>query len=89
LIATSGDLPLHTWYHVAATYDGTAMRLYLNGVEVGMVDKSGALDVNSAVPVNIGRNPDGSNHMHGSLDDVRIYNRALTASEIGMVMSAQ
>jgi Concanavalin A-like lectin/glucanases superfamily/Fibronectin type III domain len=82
LVASSGDLPLNTWYHAAATYDGTQMRLYLNGVLVGSVAKSGALTTNAAVPVNIGRNPDARNYMHGVVDDVRIYNRALTPSEI-------
>ncbi len=65
LIASTGTLPRDTWYHVAATYDGAAMRLYLNGVQVGAVAKSGALNTSSAVPVNIGRNPDGTNHLHG------------------------
>jgi hypothetical protein len=88
LIATSGTLPLNTWYHVAATYDGTTMRLFLNGTEVGTAAKSGVLTSGGA-PVNIGRNPDGSNHMHGAIDDVRIYRRALNASEIGAVMSGQ
>jgi hypothetical protein len=61
------------------------MRLYLNGVEVGAVQKTGALATSAAVPVSIGRSPDGSNAMHGSIDDVRIYARALSASEISAV----
>jgi hypothetical protein len=88
LIASSGNLPLNTWYHVAATYDGTMMRLYLDGVEVGAVQKSGTLAASAAVPVNIGRSPDGSNPMHGAIDDLRVYGRALSASEIGTVLQA-
>jgi hypothetical protein len=87
LIASTGELPLNTWYHATATYDGTRMRLYLNGVEVGFVAKTGAVAMNATVPLNLGRNPDGSNYMHGALDDVRIYNRALTPTEIGSMMS--
>jgi hypothetical protein len=64
------------------------MRLFLNGTEVGTVAKSGVIP-SSGAPVNIGRSPDGSNHMHGVIDDVRIYRRALSASEIGAVMSGQ
>ncbi|HEU4687524.1 MAG TPA: putative Ig domain-containing protein [Vicinamibacterales bacterium] len=85
LVASTGDLPIGAWYHVAATYDGSMMRIYLNGAEVGAVQKTGALASNAAVPVNIGRSPDGSNAMHGSIDDVRIYARALSASEISAV----
>jgi hypothetical protein len=88
LIASSGSLPLNTWYHVAATYDGAMMRLYLDGVEVGAIQKTGTLATSAAVPVNIGRNPDGSNPMHGAIDDFRVYGRALSASEIGAVLQA-
>jgi hypothetical protein len=87
LVASSGNLPLNTWYHATATYDGTRMRLYLNGVAVGSIVKTGAISTSTSVPTNIGRNPNGSNYMHGVIDDVRIYNRALTAAEIASVMS--
>lgn len=82
LIASSGDLPAETWFHAAATYDGATMRLYLDGVEVGNAAKTGTIATNAVVPVDIGRSPDGSNHLHGVIDDVRIYNRALTAADI-------
>jgi hypothetical protein len=85
LVASSGELPIDTWYHVAATYDGVAMRLYLNGAEVGVLPKTGTIDQNPAVPVSIGRHPDASNHMSGAIDDVRIYDRALTAAEIASI----
>jgi hypothetical protein len=87
LIASSGNLVTNVWYHAAATYDGSMMRLYLNGVEVGSASKGGSLATSSSVPVNIGRSPDGSSYMSGNIDDVRIYNRGLTASEIVQVMN--
>jgi len=82
LIASSGTLIPGTWFHAALTYDGSMMRLYKDGVLVGSMTKTGSLDTNSSVAVNFGRNPDGSNHLDGVLDDVRIYNRALSVSEI-------
>jgi hypothetical protein len=85
LIASSGDLVPNMWYHAAATYDGTTMRLYLNGVLVGSMNKTGSVATGASVPVTFGRNPEGSGftQMHGVLDDVRIYDRGLTAAEIG------
>ena len=59
LIASTGTLPLNTWYHAAATYDGSTMRLYLNGTEVGSVAKSGSLSRGRNVSFDIGRSPDG------------------------------
>ena len=87
LIASSGNLAANTWYHVAATYDGAAMRLYLNGVEVGSMAKSGSVATSSTTPVSIGRNPDGSNFLSGAVDDVRIYNRGLSATDIAAAMN--
>ena len=81
LIASSGDLPINTWFHAIATYDGSTMRLYKDGIEVGSVAKSGTINTD-VISVNIGRNPDGSNHMDGAIDEVRIYNRALSPDEI-------
>ena len=39
----TSQLPLNTWTHLAATYDGTTLRLYVNGVQVGSSAVSGAL----------------------------------------------
>ena len=86
LIASTGNLPVETWYHVAATYDGSAMRLYLNGAEVGSIAKSGSLSRGRDVPVHIGRSPEGSNYLRGAIDDVRIYSSALSATEISALV---
>jgi hypothetical protein len=88
LTATNGSLPLNTWYHVAATYDGSRMRLYLNGAEVGSIAKTGSLSQDSGVPVNLGRSPDGVRYMQGALDDVRIYSSALSQAAIATLATA-
>ena len=80
-----GTLPLTTWSHVVATYDGAMMRLFVNGVQVGSVAKSGALATSASVPVSIGRNPTGTagaNYFNGAIDDLRIFTRALTPAEV-------
>jgi len=84
LIASSGDLSAQTWSHAAAVYDGSAMTLYLNGTEVGSAGKTGALSTNSEVFAWIGSNPPtvGSNAFDGLIDEVRIYDRALSEIEI-------
>ena len=84
LIASSGDLVDNVWYHVAAVYDGAEMLLYLDGQVVGSAAKTGELTTNAAVDVWIGGNPPGATDRpwEGAIDDVRIYDRALTAEEI-------
>lgn len=67
------------WHHVATTYDGTTRKIYLDGVEVA-TDVPG---VNSATAANfrIGCT-NGSEFFAGTLDDVGIYDHALTAAEV-------
>jgi hypothetical protein len=75
-------LPRGVWTHVAATYDGSAMRVYVDGVEVG-VDWRTGLIATSTGPLRIGGNSSSVNEFFsGLIDEVRIYNRALTAAEI-------
>ena len=73
-------LPLNTWSHLAATYDGARMVLYVNGTQVASRAQTGQIS-SSTDPLTIGGNSGGEN-FSGSIDEVRIYNRALSASEI-------
>ncbi len=80
---TSGtaSLPLNTWTHLAATYDGTTIRLYVNGVQTGSRAASGSI-AGSSSPLRIGGNAVWGEHFAGLIDEVRIYNRALDAGAI-------
>ncbi|MFD0203331.1 MULTISPECIES: glycoside hydrolase family 2 TIM barrel-domain containing protein [Saccharothrix] len=77
------------WHRVSGTYDGTALRLYIDGREVASTPFTGAIDPSSA-EVNIGRDfetswndPSNVGRMaHGTVDDVRIYDRPLTPAEL-------
>ena len=68
------------WYHVVGTYDGSEMRLYVNGELKDTKSVSGSIITNDA-PVSIGRLP-AYDYWNGTIDEVRIYNRALSAEEI-------
>jgi fibronectin type 3 domain-containing protein len=73
--------PLNTWTHLAVVADSTGTKLYVNGVlqqTLGTV----TLGTSSAAAVNIGRTGDNSDPFAGSLDDVRVYKRALSQAEI-------
>jgi hypothetical protein len=81
---------LNTWYHVASVYDATARTLQLyvngvleNGVSAGTVP---ATQLNRGVNVNIGRRADGF-YFNGIIDEVRIYSRPLSASEVNADMN--
>jgi hypothetical protein len=84
LIANAGDLVEDLWQHAAAVYDGAAMRLYLDGLEVGSTAKAGALTADPSAQVWLGGNPPGATDRPwpGRLDDLRIYARALGTGEL-------
>ncbi len=77
----AGILTTNVWQHVAATYDGAFMRIYVNGVEVGNKPQTGAIDAVNT-PVVIGRNAVNNTAYQGGIDEISLFNRALTANEI-------
>ncbi|MDX9697762.1 MAG: LamG-like jellyroll fold domain-containing protein, partial [Bacteroidales bacterium] len=82
LATTTNVLTLNQWQHVAGTYDGTTMRIYLNGVEIGNKAQTGTINVSSNA-LEIGRNPGYSDrYFTGRIDEARIFNAALDAPTI-------
>lgn len=79
--STQNALPLNAWSHLALTYDGSVMRIYVNGVQRATKNMSGNMFTSSG-PLKFGGNAIWSEYFAGQLDEIRIYNRALTASEI-------
>ncbi|MDA0168691.1 hypothetical protein OJ998_06300 [Solirubrobacter taibaiensis] len=75
-------LPLNSWSHLAATYDGAVVRLYVNGSEVATRTVSGGAMGNSAGALKIGGNAVWDEWFSGLIDEVRVYDRALTGAEI-------
>ncbi len=85
-LAGNTALAANTWYHVAVTYDGTTVTLYLNGQPDGFR----AVDLNTTLNANgltIGYRPGGSRWL-GQLDEVMLFDRALAAGEIAAIYAA-
>jgi len=77
----TGALPANTWTYLAATYDGTTMRLYVNGVQVASRVQTGTI-ATSTNPLQIGGDSFYGQFFQGTIDEVRIYDVALTAVQI-------
>ncbi|MBT4165829.1 LamG domain-containing protein, partial [archaeon] len=72
------------WHHVVGTYNGSNIYLYVDGVEVGNDDASG--DISKVTSYfTIGDYDVVGNVWNGSIDEVRIWNRSLSASEISQL----
>ncbi len=78
------------WHHVAAVYDGTTSRIYLDGILRNQVNASAPIhylysnDVILGANAGAGQNPDTENpeYFRGALDNVRIYDKALTQGQV-------
>jgi Concanavalin A-like lectin/glucanases superfamily/Chitobiase/beta-hexosaminidase C-terminal domain/Family of unknown function (DUF6298)/Putative collagen-binding domain of a collagenase len=80
-LSGSSPLPENTWTHLAATYDGSQMRLYVNGVQVAARSQSGVVATSTGA-LRIGGNSVWGEYFIGWIDEVRIYNRSLSLAEI-------
>jgi PKD repeat protein len=87
MVTGPSALPLNTWSHLAGTYDGATLSLYVNGVVVSSQAFSGRIQTSSS-PLRIGGNSVWNEYFKGRIDEVRIYNRALSAAEIKTDMNA-
>jgi hypothetical protein len=86
--SAAGTIATSTWTHAAFTYDGSFMRLYKNGVQVAF----SAQTINPGTPASFNSyigsmgNANGTVFtFNGKMDDVRVYNRALSATEIAQL----
>lgn len=79
-LASATALNANTWYHVAATYDGSAMKLYINGILDASKAQTGSVNSNGAF--NVGYLYNTSRNFNGKVDEVRVWKRALSQTEI-------
>jgi parallel beta-helix repeat protein len=83
-IRVNNVLQSGAFHHVAGTYDGSFMRLYFDGVQVGFLNVDGTVNYGSGVTIST-THPECLN---GLIDEVEIFNRALNSSEIQAIYAA-
>lgn len=89
-VNTPQILGLNTWYHIAGVYDGSSMKLYVNGILQSQVDVSGTFTPGTGVVMNFGDNPTWSGRRFtGTMDEIRIWNVARTDAEIQQNMTVE
>ncbi|HUV66196.1 MAG TPA: LamG domain-containing protein, partial [Sedimentisphaerales bacterium] len=83
LVNSNGKMPLGEWAHLAVTYDGSTLSFYINGgLDTQETDVSLVFGTNDE-PLILGCDfPGGDEYFDGAMDDVRVYNRALSPSEV-------
>lgn len=87
-VVSPSGLPLNTWTHVAGTYNGTTLTIYINGVNVGSTNSSGGPVMTTTGDLWIGENIANSTNWNGMIDEPSVYNRSLSQTEIQSIVNA-
>ena len=87
-IGTQFSISNNTWTHMAFTYDGNDIVTYVNGSPIGTVTIGPVSPGSSGFPGRIGRRWDDANYITGRIGELRIYNVALSGTEIGNLYSS-
>lgn len=86
--ATDPNAMTTTWTHIAGTYDGANVKLYINGALVQTTAKTGLLGyTDSTLRIGLGIPGSSLQYFKGWIDDVRIYGRAITSTEVSTLYS--
>ncbi|OGU27792.1 MAG: hypothetical protein A2X66_07410 [Ignavibacteria bacterium GWA2_54_16] len=72
------------WHHIAGTYDGSAARVYIDGVLIDQDVFGVTIGTNSTDPVSIGANDVYGEYLNGLIDEVRISNKARAPDEFNL-----
>ncbi len=90
-VGSIGQVTTGVWTHMVGTYDGTTMKIYINGVQAGSAAQSGTIHtVTTADAFAIGRlGALSSDYFDGQVDEVRVYNRVLSSSDIQSLYQAE
>jgi len=89
IVSGSTTLTTNTWYHIAGVYNRSEqkLRVYVNGAQDGFGNYSGSIPANN-LTIRIGADSTGANAFNGIIDEVEIFNRALSQSEIADIYAA-
>ena len=89
LVSPDGVLSAGTWAHVAGTFSNGVMRLFVNGAQVAFLASSvGSIFTGTTYSMYLGTTPLGTQRFVGLVDELAVYDRALSSSELQAIYAA-
>lgn len=89
LNSSGAVLSLSTWQHIAATYNGSKMKIYVNGIAVDSLSVSASISNASTTDMTLGAHPTYGRQYQGMLDEVRVWNICLDSAAIAANMNRE
>jgi len=80
--ASTSTVTTNNWHHISCVRESSVLKLYVNGSLADSVTQSGNTSISSSATLKIGQTYSASDHYNGKLDQVRIFNKALSSSEV-------
>ncbi|HEX8040797.1 MAG TPA: LamG-like jellyroll fold domain-containing protein [Chryseosolibacter sp.] len=78
------------WIHIAGTFNGTELKIFINGAQSNSITVASPVVIGAnGLALYLGRNTNGTNYFKGALDEVRVYNYALSAAEVYALTQVQ
>jgi uncharacterized protein (TIGR02145 family) len=77
------------WHFIIGTYDGTLMKLYNDGILIATTSINTNLNIQGDFIIGLDNIPGFSRYFNGSIDDIRIYNRALSSDEVAELYNSE
>jgi len=88
VLASGGSVTANEWFHAVATYDGKKMKTWLNGEVVGTFDRPGVIwPSDKSLSLGVRGDTKDVHWMQGVLDEIAIFDDALTEEEIQAIMN--
>jgi hypothetical protein len=87
--ASFGDLQANTWYHLAVTYDGEDFKAYKDSILITNNSSPSGDPDSESTTLKLGRHSLYGDHFGGIIDDVRIYNYALSEADIAAIYAGK
>ncbi|MEO3793025.1 sialidase family protein [Nonomuraea sp. B10E15] len=88
-VTSTGAYADGAWHHVALRRQGGTVALYVDGLRAGVASGAGGAVIgDDPAPIYLGQGPDGADRFHGSMDEFRIYDRALSPAELARLRTS-
>ncbi|MEY8848782.1 choice-of-anchor D domain-containing protein [Psychroserpens sp. XS_ASV72] len=88
-LASTTSIPDDEWHHVAVIYDGTTVRIYIDGIEDSTANRTAPVDTTESFYIAAAGKGSPTQHFRGNIDEVRVWDIALSVDQMRFIMNQE